>query len=231
MKKIFYPVIHVETLDQAIQNTKIAYDAGTDGVFLINHSINHEILLRVHEEVFSRFGKNLDDYRGEDQFKIGVNFLDLTPLEVIPYLNNSIPMFWTDNALIDDSFHQDGAIEVKLALKESGWQGQYFGGVAFKYQKPVVDVERVAEVASAFVDVIVTTGEATGKSAPVEKVKRMRNYIGKAPLALASGITAENVASYKDYVDIFLVATSISKDFLNLDPVKINNLIKQIRIM
>lgn len=222
MKKIFYPVIHVETASQALENTKIAFDAGTDGVFIINHSISSETLLHIHQELLVYFPKS---------FPIGVNLLDLTPMETVACLNESIPMFWTDNALIDDSFHQDGAIEVRSALKKSGWQGEYFGGVAFKYQKPVIDVERVAEVAMNFVDVIVTTGEGTGKAAPVEKVKRMRSYIGKKPLALASGVSAENVASYKDYVDIFLVATSISKDFLNLDPVKINNLIKQIRIM
>ena len=41
-----------------------------------------------------------------------------------------------------------------------------------------------------------------------------------SPLAIASGITPENVLEYVAYVDYFLVATGISRDFHHLDPEK-----------
>ena len=39
MKKTFYPVIHVETLQQTLINAGYAYANGADGIFLINHAI------------------------------------------------------------------------------------------------------------------------------------------------------------------------------------------------
>ncbi|XP_011403363.2 PREDICTED: uncharacterized protein LOC100637956 [Amphimedon queenslandica] len=47
---------------------------------------------------------------------------------------------------------------------------------------------------------------------------------GKA-LALASGVTPENALDYAPYVDAVLVATGISIDFHNIDPLKLRQLI------
>jgi predicted TIM-barrel enzyme len=43
---------------------------------------------------------------------------------------------------------------------------------------------------------------------------------GDYPLAIASGITPENIEKYLPYVDYFLVATGISKTFDEFDPEK-----------
>jgi hypothetical protein len=40
------------------------------------------------------------------------------------------------------------------------------------------------------------------------------------PLAVASGITSENIEIFKPHVDVFMVATGISANFHDLDPVK-----------
>lgn len=53
--------------------------------------------------------------------------------------------------------------------------------------------------------------------------------IWKHPMGLASGITAENVSSFLPYVDCFLVATGISRDFHNLDESKVKQLVDLIR--
>nr|NIN71503.1 hypothetical protein [Gemmatimonadota bacterium]NIO31186.1 hypothetical protein [Gemmatimonadota bacterium] len=52
--------------------------------------------------------------------------------------------------------------------------------------------------------------------------------VGGFPLAIASGITPENVGDYLDVADCFLVATGISSSFTELDPVKVRSLIEQV---
>ena len=71
---------------------------------------------------------------------------------------------------------------------------------------------------------VTTSGRATGASAAVEKVKIMKRVIGDRPLAIASGITAENVEQFLPWVDIFLVATGISTSFYELDIEKVHQL-------
>lgn len=52
----------------------------------------------------------------------------------------------------------------------------------------------------------------------------MREAVDEHRLAVASGVTPENVQDYLPYVDDFLVATGISKNFHTLDPEKAREL-------
>jgi hypothetical protein len=121
---------------------------------------------------------------------------------------------WTDNA-------DPGTPAASLAwsLKQrDGWTGEYFGGVAFKYQREVEDVAAAAVAATTCMDVVTTSGAATGEAAGIEKIVAMKRAIGSFPLAIASGISPENVGDYLPHVDCFLVATGISRGFHELDP-------------
>lgn len=62
----------------------------------------------------------------------------------------------------------------------------------------------------------------------MEKIATMKKAIGDKPLAIASGITLENVENYLPYTEYFLVATGISHTFNELDPVKVGELCKAI---
>jgi predicted TIM-barrel enzyme len=78
-------------------------------------------------------------------------------------------------------------------------------------------------------DVVCTSGPGTGKEANVGKVSAMKAGLGSdGALALASGVTSENVASYLPYVDAYLVGTGIEVEFGVLDPVKVRALQERI---
>jgi predicted TIM-barrel enzyme len=135
------------------------------------------------------------------------------------------------------------AAEIARIRAESGWTGLYFGGVAFKKQRPVDPAQhrRSAEIARPFMDVVTTSGIATGHEAGDGKIIDFRAGLEDAPLALASGITPENAARYgRDVdarygrdVDCFLVATGINRDgdFYNIDPARLDALLKITRNM
>ena len=70
---------------------------------------------------------------------------------------------WVDDAMIRDDEEQQYDAERILAVRQwAGWSGLYFGGVAFTYQRAVSDVAGAARSATRFVDVVTTSGPATG---------------------------------------------------------------------
>lgn len=224
--KKLLPVVHVLDEAQAIRNAEIAFEAGAHGLFLINHEtspgnrpLSFAGLLNIHSAVADQFPNQW----------IGVNCLDLLAAEVFQYLTPQVAGVWADNGEIDEHVSKQTSAERILDAKtKSGWDGLYFGGVAFKYQKPVDDAGRAAEIAQNYMDVVTTSGPATGHRASTTKIKLMKEAIGNRPLAIASGITVENVAAYLPFVDYFLVATGISQSFYQLDPIKVSSLAKTI---
>jgi hypothetical protein len=129
---------------------------------------------------------------------------------------------WADDADVDNL---GGAPQVCTTWKEeTGWPGEYFGSVAFKVGPEVLHPERAAEVAQSVMDVVTTSGTATGVPPDVDKVRARRGALEGHRLAVASGITPDNVEDYLPFVDDYLVATGISRDFHTLDPAKVRAL-------
>lgn len=93
------------------------------------------------------------------------------------------------------------------------------------------EVGMAAGLAANFMDVVTTSGSATGVAANVKKISDMREGCGNVAMALASGVTPENASQYATLVDAFLVATGISPpgDFYNLDPVRLATLLQVCR--
>lgn len=75
-------------------------------------------------------------------------------------------------------------------------------------------------------DVVTTSGPATGKAPSLDKIQQMKWAMGTNELAIASGITPDNVAKFLPYVDHILVSTGISEGFHSFDPVEVERLIK-----
>lgn len=215
----FLPVIHVEGDEQALRNVDIAREAGCDGIFLINHHMSYQKLLTIHYQVYKRFS----------DWWIGVNCLDLFPVDVFQRINNEVAGVWVDNAMVDERAScQSDADEISFVRDMSLWKGLYFGGVAFKYQRPVEDLEKACQLAMKYVDIVTTSGAGTGISADVDKIVRMKKALGTFPLAVASGITPENIDDYLDTVDCFLVATGISDSHTELNKARVKELVDKI---
>jgi predicted TIM-barrel enzyme len=218
------PVIHVQHASQAIRNAQRAMAAGADGVFLINHSITPTHLLTTWRAVVDALGGGA---------WVGLNILGVHPKVLFADLPRDLGGVWVDNALITEGAEQSDAERVRDAQKQAGWQPPqlYFGGVAFKYQTAVAweDLASTARTAARYVDVVTTSGSATGKAASPDKLRVMKEAIGETPLAIASGITPENVEHFLPFADAFLVATGISTSFVELDEARTRALVDRVR--
>lgn len=226
------PVIHVLDRAQAEHNIAVAVQAGAAGVFLINHDFPKEQLLPILRDLRPRW----------PGLWLGVNFLAVTGRDAFPILGQlqaegcPVDAYWADDARMDErADEQAEAAEIARIRAGSGWTGLYFGGVDFKKQRPVdaSQYRHSAGIARPFMDVVTTSGIATGHEAADSKIADFRAGLGDAPLALASGITPENAARYGRDVDCFLVATGINRqgDFYNIDPARLDALLKITRNM
>ncbi len=218
---VVLPVIHVIKYRQACNNIDKLIDANVGGCFLINHDFSIDIFLPIIRTIRNKY----------PNFWIGINFLAVTGRDAFPVLAKltiegyRIDGYWADDARIDE--HEVWQIEANDILevrRECGWEGLYFGGTAFKKQRPVdtKDYAVAAKTAANFMDIVTTSGEGTGIVANIDKIKTFRYALPDKPIALASGITSKNVYNYS-MVDCFMVSTGINftGDFYNIDPHKL----------
>ncbi len=223
--RVLLPVIHTLERYEVLKSIRVACAAGCRGVFLIDQELPpSEVLALVCEA-----------RDAHPDLWIGVNLLSRRPpqalVDALDACRGRIDGIWSDNAGVDvhaaDASDQPTAEQFRAARRARSWGGLYFGGVAFKYQRPVAseDLGRLTARAASYVDVICTSGPATGVPADVVKVCRMRAGT-TAPIALASGITPANVRDYLPYVDAYLVGTGIEERFGVLDPRKIDALLR-----
>lgn len=224
---VVLPVIHVLDSDQARRNIEAARDGGCPGVFLINHDFEKEKLVPIIKDMRRAF----------PDYWIGVNFLAVTGKYAFPILGDlqvkgvRVDGYWADDARMDERRAEDDqpeAAEIAAIRQASGWDGLYIGGTAFKKQRDVDPSQygKSARIATRYMDVVVTSGVATGHAADVGKIETFREHCGNTALGLASGITPQNAAQYADAVDLFMVATGINHegDFYDIDPARLRQL-------
>jgi len=203
MKTKIIPVIHTIDFNQVKYNLDLCKDNGVDFVFLINHGFGPKCV----ETLQNYFTLSKEIY----DIKIGLNFLQLDTPEAMAVVNSmSIKpdALWVDKSYITP----DDLSKADLIKELNHLNIKYFGAVAFKYQKqPSKDeLQLVCETATNYMDVITTSGSATGVAAHIEKIKTIRSYIGNHEMAIASGVDAKNKEMYSEFVDYLLVASSIT---------------------
>lgn len=212
------PVIHVIDFNQVKYNLSLCENNGIKSVFLINHSLSGSPV----DDIISYYEYAMEKHK----MNIGINFLSLSTLESIKKCNDINPsMVWTDNAHIYKKDDILKAIEIDNQRKS---KSVYFGGIAFKYQKQPnpEDLKWVCEQATKYVDVVTTSGSATGSPADIEKIKTIRGLIGTHPLAIASGVNKDNKSIFSEYVDYMLVASSITNAYTEIiNEVKLKELL------
>ncbi|MEM6940916.1 MAG: adenine phosphoribosyltransferase [Pseudomonadota bacterium] len=220
---VVLPVIHVLGSARSLRNVGHVIAAGAPGCFLINHDFEAECFLPIIADVRTAY----------PSLWLGVNFLAVTGKHAFPMLGElqaggvTVDAYWADDARIDEHGENAEAREIAQIYKQCGWRGMYFGGTCFKKQREVAPAQygNAAREACAFMDVVTTSGVATGREADLTKIGTFRSAIGDKALALASGVTPENATAYRD-VDCFMVATGINEEgnFYDIDPAKLQQL-------
>lgn len=196
MKRLI-PVIHLLNEDQVKENIEICLVNNINQIFLINHQSSYISLLKTAQHVKQKY----------PDLWVGLNMLDVHPsgvLEAIDefYSVDTINGLWFDRTLTLDHIN-----------KNIQFKGEIFSGLNFKYQKQYSDDELidVINILKQTSTVACTSGNGTGIEANIDKIKKIKELVGvDFPLALASGVSVDNIDTYLPYVDNFLVASSIT---------------------
>ncbi len=213
------PVVHLHPYDdtaltQVLNHANLIFDKhNLNGLFLISHHakeldvINNAILLN-------------DLYPDK---RIGVNCLSMTPTSIVETFkyHNFTPDIWLDYAGVDSYGYTHGTSLLSNLMKRTNIR--VFSSVAFKYQPHEENPQKAADNARKIGFIPTTSGNATGCPPTTQKIESMYNSSGS--LAVASGMTPENVGLYKDHLSHILVSTGISKDEYTIDPDKLKQFI------
>ena len=183
------PVIHMVNENNVRTNINTCVDVGIKKVFLINHVVSVNDLIKCAI-------RTKEDH---PDLWIGLNMLGTTTEDALSMEVKGIDGLWCD-----------ASITPERASEYRNFKGMFFGGLAFKYQPQPKDLELACKQAILSTDVATTSGSATGKAANIDKMKLIREYLGNHPMAIASGVSADNIDSYKGIVDYLLVASSIT---------------------
>lgn len=201
------PVIHYLDHTTSLDQAAIAFDAGADGIFVISHHDDaDDVLIKTAIKIKSHHPDRL----------IGLNLLGRDIMaSALAVEVAGLDMVWGDACGVSSL----GLTEVGHHLSEFAKRHPHiniFASVAFKYQAHENNPELAAEIALNAGFIPTTSGSATGVAAPVEKVKSM-SYAAGGTLAIASGMTIENVKSFAPYLSHILVATGVSNDDHHFD--------------
>lgn len=218
-QKCLFPVLHVThgNFEKVVASAQMVVDEGATGVFLINHSVRASV---VTDRAFQLVRRKLP------KAWIGINLLGENAwISLAQAIRLGADGVWFDYCGADAEDHEFDqrftaerqTCEQRLALRKAILPIM-FGGAAFKYLSQEFCPKDAAVRAMSRCDVVTTSGTFTASAPKVEKIRTMRRAIAQYPLAIASGISAENIGRFARYTDAFLVASSIEREIGDINP-------------
>jgi len=212
---IVLPVIHVHSSKQALHESGVAALAGALGVFVISMRGDNAPLLELGNGI----------KRAHPSLRVGVNLLGESAHAALRLSAGAgLDLTWSDEPVVTSSGPSAEALAIRAALARAPAH-KFFAAAAFKYQKHEPNPAAAAAAARALGFIPTTSGPATGVAPEIAKLEAMSSG-GVQALAVASGVTPENVGEIAPLVDYILVATGVSSTDGSFDPAKLATVIR-----
>ncbi|MEG0869616.1 MAG: hypothetical protein RSG77_21565 [Hafnia sp.] len=202
-----FPVIHHLDEQTTLAQADIAFEAQADGVFLISHFGNDAVLPFLGKQIKKKYPDK----------QVGLNFLSRGPRSALAAVHDfGLDMMWDDNCGVSSRGIDTLAYDMENINQFYERLSKIFASVAFKYQPAEPNPALAAQNAKSLNFVPTTSGSATGEPPSVEKIESMSAAV-QGDLAVASGMTVENIHLYAPHLRYVLVATGVSEDEHHFD--------------
>jgi len=211
------PVVHVSDQAGTLRDVMVAVNTGCEAAWLIDHDPRRD--WRDLNEVYHLVRDSCPD------LWIGLNYLDVRVTYAAGLTPAGVDGLWSDDLLpaLTESSRQaltDLREEQPMAL---------FGSILFKGQPlPATEKEELdwLQLTAALSSVVTISGSRTGKPPATDVVKFVAEQVTPKPLALASGVTAGNLAEfYRAGARHFLVASSLLDGSGHIIPARLQELV------
>lgn len=222
MTKI-HAVIHHLNDATTLEQAALALAAGCDGVFLISHhgaDAGLPALARDVKKLCMPDGRRL---------RVGVNLLSTSPAHALHLASeHGLDAVWHDAPGIDGEGATNDGMSLMYAWHSipPAQRPEVFASVAFKYQPKEFNPARAAVNVFDAGFIPATSGEGTGMAPTVEKIEDM-SQATEGNLAVASGMSCENVHLFAPFLSHILVASGVSLDTYHFDPVRLAEFVRQ----
>ncbi len=208
--KVLLPVIHVSSRIHVPDQITLALRGGAHGVWLICHGPGDKTRQLIEAYKVAR-DSTLD--------WIGLNFLGET--DPVSIIQEELPPIdypgglWIDQGVEESSssFNTDKLRGFYNRYRVACPKSLLFRGVAFKGQQPSYPsgILAAVEVAKSGMDILTTSGPGTGHAPDIGKIREIHTAANGAPVAVASGLTPENIKRFIPYIDCAMVSTGVCK--------------------
>ncbi|MEX3983650.1 hypothetical protein AB4Y45_32230 [Paraburkholderia sp. EG287A] len=216
------PVIHLLDGKTAYEQATLAFGLGADGVFLISHGNQDQLVMQLAAAWKRR----------HPAWNVGWNLLGMSAPDSLFFAQRAgIDMVWADMPGVSSTGASGIGSSVAKALLQPN-APRFFGSVAFKYQAHEPDPAGAAVQALNHRMLPTTSGSGTGHAPDVEKARAMAAAVARGPLdgelAVASGMTPENVPVFLPFFTHYLVATGVSRDAHHFDEARLKQFIEKV---
>ncbi len=193
---------------------------GVQGIIIENFGDTPFVKDNISKRTLASFTKVVENLKIEDSIEVGINVLrndGIAALSIaeatnsafvrINVLNNTM---YTDQGIIEGNSHE--IMQFKKLLK---YKINIYADVFVKHAVPPIgskiENHTIELLERAGADVVIVTGDGTGKEIDLDDLQKVRNLVPDGKLAIGSGVNAENISLYKNLADILIVGTSFKE--------------------
>ncbi len=205
-----------EIVKLALDDARALYSGGVDGIIIENYGDVPYYPGRVPPVTTAAMAVIVEHVVRAVDIPVGVNVLrnDWESSLSIAHVTGAsfIRVNILSGSYITDQGYIEGEAHLLHRLKASlNSRVKVFADVDVKHAgrivpRPLEDEARDLSDRS-LADAIIVTGEATGRPPRVEKVKIVKKAVGEKPVIVGSGMNPENIGSYLQVCDGFIVGT------------------------
>lgn len=133
-------------------------------------------------------------------------------------------------------FKEDKNFATELKNLRSSVDSFLLGGVRFKYQPVLSGLSLEEDLSNGMkrCDAIVVTGEATGISTDLEKIKEFRKIIGTKPLIVGAGLNYNNCLEQLEIADGGIVGSYFKEGHIDsgeVSPANVERFMNKVKIL